>query len=203
MAVSNSIQMRREWAMPSADTFDVPVIAAFVKKYLHAASVSIDPFARNKRWATYTNDLNPETAAEYHLEALEFLEVLIARAVRADLIIFDPPYSLEQCARSYKSVGRAVTERDTQIFGRWTDHRHAMSKLLSDDGWVLTFGWNSQGMGRKHGFMLEEMLVVCHGSAHNDTICIAERRVQVRLGYERSEISGQGPKRPTPEVVQV
>ena len=173
--------MSRVWAMPAADTFDVEPIHNFVWKYLHESKVSIDPFARNKRWATYTNDLSPETEAEFHIEALEFIETLAARGVKADLAIWDPPYSLEQCSRSYQSVGRKVTERDTQIFGRWTEHRHALNSVLSDDAVVLTFGWNSQGMGKKHGFILEEVLLVCHGAAHNDTICIAERRLQREL----------------------
>jgi hypothetical protein len=53
--------MWREWAMPSHETFDIPPIAAFVQKYLRESQVSVDPFARNRRWATYTNDLDPNT----------------------------------------------------------------------------------------------------------------------------------------------
>lgn len=179
----SSVQIKREWAMPSADTFDVGAIGLFVKKYMANSLVSIDPFARNKRWATYTNDLNPETEAEYHLEALEFLDMMLKKGIRCDLGFFDPPYSLEQCARSYKNVGRTVTERDTQIFGRWTEHKNALSRILTDDATVLSFGWNSQGMGKGRGFRLEEILLVCHGAAHNDTICIAERRMQPHLKF--------------------
>ncbi len=35
--------------------------------------------------------------------------------------------------------------------------------------------------GRKFGFELEEIMLVCHGADHNDTICIAERRLQSDL----------------------
>jgi len=175
------VLISRVWAMPNANTFDVTPIHNFVRKYLHQSRTSIDPFARNKRWATHTNDLDPGTTAEFHMDALEFLEMLIGKGIKADTAIFDPPYSLEQCARSYKNVGRVVTERDTQIWGRWTEHKHALSRLLTADGRVLTFGWNSQGMGKKHGFEIEEILLVCHGAAHNDTICVSERRNQARL----------------------
>jgi hypothetical protein len=178
---ASSLAMSRVWAMPSVDTFNVEPIHNFVWKYLHESAVSIDPFARNKRWATHTNDLSPETEAEYHLESIEFLQLMLTRGIKADLAIWDPPYSLEQCARSYKNVGRAVTERDTQIFGRWTEHRQVLNQILEQHAVVLTFGWNSQGMGLKHGFMLEEILLVCHGAAHYDTICIAERRCQQEL----------------------
>jgi hypothetical protein len=69
-SIEKAIPMRRVWAMPNASTFDIPPIRALVKKYLHQSKVSVDPFARNKRWATYTNDLNPETAAESHAEVV-------------------------------------------------------------------------------------------------------------------------------------
>ena len=35
-------------------------------------------------------------------------------------------------------------------------------------------------MGRKLGFEIVELLLVCHGSDHNDTICIAEKRAEVQ-----------------------
>jgi len=41
---------------------------------------------------------------------------------------------------------------------------------------VDPFGWNSCGMGDRHGFEQIEILLVAHGGAHNDTICLAERR---------------------------
>lgn len=85
--------MRRAWAMPNSSTFDIAPIGSFVRRYLSASKVSVDPYARNKRWATYTNDLDPTTKAEYHLEALDFLQYLIDERVQADLIIIDPPYS--------------------------------------------------------------------------------------------------------------
>lgn len=47
--------------MPNPDTFDCKPLGQIVVRYL--SGVSIDPFARNKRIATYTNDLNPGTAA--------------------------------------------------------------------------------------------------------------------------------------------
>ncbi len=55
--------------------------------------------------------------------------------------------------------------------------RDAAMRVLSPDAVVLSFGWNSSGMGKGRGFELIEQVNVCHGGAHNDTICIAERRV--------------------------
>lgn len=168
--------INRKWAMPNADTFSIPCIGEFVKSYLRQSKISVDPFARNKGWATYTNDLNPDTSAEYHLDALEFLGNLRDKEVTADLVIFDPPYSARQVAECYQQVGRVVTMEDTQ--GKsWSDWKDAVNLLVPVGGIVLSFGWNTVGMGRKHNFEIIEILLVCHGGVHNDTICMAERKI--------------------------
>lgn len=172
------IKFSRAWHPPSGDTFSISPIRAFVLRHLAAGGVSIDPFARNSRLATYTNDLNPDTTADSHMDAAEFLAMLAARGVRADVLIFDPPYSPRQISDCYQGVGREVGMGDTQNAGLYARVRDAAIPALKPDAKVLSFGWNTVGMGRKHGFMLEEVLIVCHGGAHNDTLCIAERRVQ-------------------------
>jgi uncharacterized protein YneF (UPF0154 family) len=169
----------RVWAMPNSDTFSVYEIGVFVQKYLSKSSVSIDPFARNKRWATYTNDLNPDTKAEYHMDALEFLKMLAEKNVKADLIIFDPPYSLRQIQECYEGMGKKMSQRESQSF--YADIRSAIMNVIASECIVLSFGWNSIGMGIKKGFSIIELMLVCHGRAHNDTICIAEKRTQGQL----------------------
>ena len=165
----------RTWAMPNAETFSVPPIGEFVKRYLAKARISVDPFARNKRWATYTNDLNPETEAEYHMEALDFLKMLTAKSIETDLVIFDPPYSPRQVKEVYEKCGKHFGIKDQWNTGRWTAEKEEIAALMQPGGIVLSFGWNTQGMGIKNGFTIEEILLVCHGGAHNDTICMAER----------------------------
>ncbi len=169
---SSAPSMSRVWAMPSADTFDVPPIAGFVQKYLLRSYVSVDPFARNKRWATYTNDLNPETAATEHMDAEDFLRQRCD--IGPDLIIFDPPYSPRQISECYKQFGREVTGEDTQNAALYSRVKSAIREIALSDTVVLSFGWNSAGMGK--GWELLELLLVCHGGAHNDTICMAERK---------------------------
>ena len=173
----SKLEMRRVWAMPSADTFDVPPIAALVRKYLHG--VSVDPFARNKRWATHTNDLNPATEAENHLDAVKFLELLATRGVKADCILLDPPYSPRQITECYAAAGLKAGMKDTQNAALYSRVRTAARRLCTSGTTVLSFGWNSAGMGK--GFEMLELLLVAHGGAHNDTICLVERMVQPEL----------------------
>jgi len=53
--------------------------------------------------------------------------------------------------------------------------------VIASECIVLSFGWNSIGMGIKKGFSIIELMLVCHGRTHNDTICIAEKRTQGQL----------------------
>lgn len=168
----------REWAMPSHDTFSVKPIGYFVRKYLERSTISVDPFARNFKGATYTNDLNPETAADYHLQAEAFLGCLKQRQVTADLMLFDPPYSPRQISECYKSVGLEVGMKETQSACLYKRVRDAALDVLSDGAIVLSFGWNTVGMGKNRGFEIIQILDVCHGGAHNDTLCLAERRIK-------------------------
>jgi len=178
VSVERAIPMRRVWAMPDSCTFNIPPIRSLVRSYLHKATVSVDPFARNKQWATYTNDLNPETAAEYHVDAGDFLQTLVGREVKADLVIFDPPYSLHQAKECYADVGRKFMMADAQNVGRWTRERELIARLCRPGGIVITCGWNSQGVGLQHDFEQVEILLVCHGGAHNDTIVTVERKIE-------------------------
>jgi len=174
--------IHRCWTMPNHDTFSVKPIGEFVQRYLTNSKCSIDPFARNKRWATHTNDLNPATEAEYHLDAEEFCKTLAARGVNnVDLVLFDPPYSPRQISECYSQIGRECSTKDTQNAALYKRVRDAMMPLLTPAAIVLSFGWNSFGwnsigMGQGRSFTQLEIMLCCHGGAHNDTICLAEQR---------------------------
>lgn len=175
-AEASNVEFSRVFAMPSRDTFTVPAIGSFVRRYLMGSVCSVDPFARNNRWATFTNDLNPNTAAHHHMDAAEFCEMLKASGVTADLGIFDPPYSPRQISEMYRGIGIAVSSEDTQNGRLYRRVRDALDRLIVPQGIVLSFGWNSAGMGIGRGYDLIEVVIVTHGGAHNDTLCIAERK---------------------------
>ena len=164
----------RAWCMPSADTFTMAPARDFCSRWLHGAAVVIDPFARNSRLGTIRNDLNPVTEAEHHLPAVEFLRGL---DVLADAVIFDPPYSPRQISECYAAAGLSATMVDTQSAGMKSEARNLLAALIRPGGVALSFGWNSVGFGAGRGFELVEVLLLCHGGDHNDTICIAERRL--------------------------
>lgn len=164
----------RHWGMPTPDTFDCPPIEGFVKRYLMKSQVSVDPFSRNKRWATFTNDINPNTAAESHMDALDFLDGLGKRKMVADLVIMDPPYSPRQIKECYDEFGRNMMKEDALRAAYLKRIRKAINRITVTGSIVLWFGWNSTGMGMEYETL--EICLVCHGADHNDTICMAQQR---------------------------
>ena len=168
--------IRRAWAMPDAETFNVPPIADLLDRWLAGRRVVIDPFARNSRRGTITNDLNPDTLAQEHLPADLFAANLVARRVEADAVLFDPPYSPRQVADCYQRVGMKVGQAETQNAALNKRVRDHLGACLRPGGIAISFGWNSAGFGKVRGYVQREILIVCHGGAHNDTICVVEEK---------------------------
>ena len=160
------------------DTADSRAAALAVEGLRRDRSIA---FARNSRFGTLTNDLNPETEATHHLDALEFLSGLVAESVQADAVLFDPPYSPRQVMECYQGIGRTMTQADGQ--GTWYAEKSAIDRLLQPGGIVICCGWNSQGMGGINKFALDELLLVAHGSSHNDTIVTVERKMQAAFDF--------------------
>lgn len=160
--------------MPSPDTFSIKPIGKLIEKYIQEGFVIADPFARNNKYATLTNDIDPSTTAQYHMEATDFLRMLDAQSV--DMVLFDPPYSPRQVSECYKSLNKTVNMQTTQATF-WTNIKKEIPRILKPNGICITFGWNSGGIGKKYGMEAIEILLVAHGGWHNDTICTVERYV--------------------------
>lgn len=155
------------WAMPSRWTFQIPPIADFVQRWTEGRTCIVDPFCGTSLVAHHRNDM-----AHGGMDAEQFVRDLIAQGVRADCVIFDPPYSPRQIAECYKSIGRKATTEDTQNARLYKRVRDALADVLVPGGVALSFGWQSSGFGKR--WLTHEILLVQHGGAHNDTICVAQ-----------------------------
>lgn len=124
--------------------------------------------------ATITNDLNPDFDTDYHMDALDFLKTFQNESV--DGVLYDPPYSPRQVTECYQGVGMNVTSETTRA-SFWGNQKNEISRIVKPGGKVITFGWNSGGIGRKYGFEITRILLVPHGGWHNDTICTVEVKV--------------------------
>lgn len=166
--------------MPSPETFTILPIWKFIHRYLESEMIVINPFAGNTRIGTYTNDLNPRFDTMSNLDVYDFLKQLIEQGIVADLVLFDPPFSPRQIKECYEDIGEKMRQMDA-FRTHWKPERHLINELLKVNGVVLSFGWNTVGMGKKRGYEISEILLICHGPGHNDTICMAERKTQTDL----------------------
>ena len=165
------MRIDRVWAMPNKNTFDIPPIKVLISEEVDTTLLWIDPFANTNKIARITNDLNPEYDTTHHMDALDFLRMFDDKSV--DGVLYDPPYSPRQVSECYKGVGYSVTNETTRA-SFWSNHKKEISRIVKDNGKVLTFGWNSGGVGSKYGFKITRILLVPHGGWHNDTICTVE-----------------------------
>jgi hypothetical protein len=86
--------------MPSRHTFLVKPIAALLARLEVSQGYWADPFAGFHSPAQDQNDLNPDTPAEWHMDALAWLQ---SRQEGYDGVLYDPPYSYRQASEVYKS----------------------------------------------------------------------------------------------------
>ena len=171
--------INRAWDMPNKLTFSIPSISKFLTRSLMPLNgkIIIDPFAnRNHGFATKYNDINPNNYGS-NLDALEFLKSFDDCSV--DCVLFDPPYSLRQLKECYEGIGKSLTHYDTTSY--FTDVKNEISRVVKPGGMVISFGWNSVGIGKQNGFEIKEILLVSHGGHHNDTIVTLEVNNQRRL----------------------
>lgn len=189
---TSKIRIERVWSMPNKNTFEILPIKKLIAEEVDLSKYWIDPFANRNKVATVTNDLSMEYNTDYHLDALDFMKLFEDNSV--DGVLYDPPYSPRQVSECYNDVGYNVTW-DTTKASFWGNHKREISRIVKIGGKVITFGWNSGGIGYKYGFEIERILLVPHGGWHNDTICTVE--VKTHEGdYKKSE-----PKKKTKQEI--
>jgi len=163
----------RVWEMPNSNTFDIRCINKLIHKYHTDDMYSIDPFANTNKIAKITNDLDPDMGTDFNLDAMDFLKTFANESV--DFVLYDPPYSTRQVSECYKRFGRTVNMQTTQA-SFWGNLKKEIARIVKPNGMVISFGWNSNGIGKTLKFEQMEILLVAHGGIHNDTICTVERK---------------------------
>lgn len=163
----------RKWAMPNMFTFQIKPIQNLINKYIKG--VIVDPFSNNSRLGTIRNDLNPNIDSDYHLDALVFLKNLETGI--ADVVLYDPPYSITQAKQCYDEFGKEKLEINVANMKYWSSCKNEVARILKPNGHCIICGWNSNGLGINRGFELIEILLVAHGGSKNDTIVTVERKL--------------------------
>lgn len=150
--------IEREWAMPNHKTFEIKPIKKLILEELGNSYTDVFPHP-------------------YDRDALELLKSIESESINE--LAFDPVYSLRQLKEKYESKGIALTQYETNYY--WSDLRKQIARVIKPGGNVISFGWNSIGIGKTLGFNINRILLVCHGGHHNDTICTVEKKIQGKL----------------------
>lgn len=160
------MEISREWVMPSIWTFTMKPVRELFEKY-SVGNGWADPFAGENSPAEFTNDIEGR-GAKSQMDALEFLKSLQDKSVKG--VLFDPPYSVEQCLRRYTPKHNGTAGRAEY----WARCKDEIARITN--GLVMSFCWDSTGVGKKRGFEIIEIKLLCHGACHNDTIITIEKK---------------------------
>jgi len=144
-------------------TFESPKIKKWVEDNSKGKVLNLFAGRTKLNLDEVRNDLDKEMNADYHKDALDF--VLEWKGEKFDTIILDPPYSYRKSMEMYKG------NRNSR-FKLIADN---LSRLLKEDGIIISFGYHSTFMGNKRGFELKKMCIFAHGGSQHCTIGIIER----------------------------
>lgn len=157
----------REWCMPSIWTFKLPPVRKIISRYL--TENWADPFAGQFSPVDITNDIEGR-GAKYSMDGLEFLKTLKDESVEG--VLFDPPYSTEQCLRRYTPKCNGTAGRAEY----WSKCKDEITRIIKPGGHVISFCWDSCGIGKNRGFEIIEIMLLCHGACHQDTIITVDKK---------------------------
>lgn len=165
----------RKWCMPNKWTFQMKPVKELLQRYvINNGDRWADPFCGQSAYAEYRNDLDPNNGfAQSNKMAVDFLSTFLPNSLNG--VLFDPPYSPRQMSECYKSVGLHVNSKMTQ--GGWPEEKNHIARIVKPGGLCISFGWNSNGIGKKRGFEIIEILLIAHGGGHNDSIVTVERKL--------------------------
>jgi hypothetical protein len=160
--------MERIFEMPRKWTFQMPKLRKWVEERLEGDCLNLfggvtqltPPDGR----IIITNDTNPDIKSNYNRDACDLTQWQDC-ANCFGTVVFDPPYSFYQAAKTYgiKRVQKVTHARDVVEY------------VLRPGGRVISLGFNSTGMGLSRGYEKEGLLLVNGGGSHNDIIVLSER----------------------------
>lgn len=167
------LEINRIWAMPNKWTFRIKPIKELINRYVKTGygTTWVDPFAGYNSPAHITNDIEGR-GNKFNLDGLEFLKTIDNGLACGCL--FDPPYSVDQSLRKYTPKFKGTAGR-AEYRAKCKDE---IGRIIKKGGIVISFSWDSAGIGLKRGFDIIEILLICHGACHNDTIVTVERKIK-------------------------
>jgi hypothetical protein len=156
---------------PKRYTFEMPKLKKWVEQQCRGKVLNLFAGKTLLKVDEVRNDIDVSMPAEYHMHAEDMLRFLIDRNRKFDTVILDPPYNLRKSREKYN--GKNI--------GSFTLIKRLVLKVLNPHGRVITLGYSSVGYPTRFCFEKTAICLVCHSGNHNDTICLVEQRMALRL----------------------
>lgn len=140
-----------------------------LKTVSNVEGLVLDPFARYCPWGDIRNDLNPACPTQYHLDARDFLKLMVEKHGQGSmkLILFDPPFSENQAERYLEQIEGEVINAYT-IPGYLRECFDLCTVLLASGGVLLKLGYNTSRPSPN--LELIRLSVVNFGGNRNDVL---------------------------------
>lgn len=134
--------------------------------------LAIDPFARNCNWAyPMTNDINPDTRANYNLDAENFLQIAEKGETRYWIGLLDPPFSDRQSKEAYGTSNLYAADA-----AKMSRISRSLGRCIKPGGYIIKAGFNSSRPSP--AFTLVEVAMVNLGGMRNDVIFSVWKKTQ-------------------------
>lgn len=151
---NRQFKMIRIFAFPNKQPYKIPYVKKLLKKYNFAITLDLFPFP-------------------YKQDALITLQNYQNDSI--DTITSDPPYSKYQLKKHYDDKGLAMITANRKYF---TALFKEIQRTIKPGGYLITLGWNSK---RVSGFEFEQIILLNHGTLHNDTIITIQKKINQSL----------------------
>lgn len=164
--------------------------------------VTVDLYAGANNIADITNDYDKSFQTKYHMEAIQFLKTLGDNS--CDTVICDPPTDASN-GKYWKDklnlpkITYNVNGKEKVIYytraDYWSVLKKEISRVVKIGGVVIYSGCTSSGVGKKLGFEMKEVNIMCHGGWTPDTYITVETKkadvidkIEVNPKYEQPPI---------------
>ena len=148
--------------------------------------VTVDLYAGANNIADITNDYDKSFQTKYHMEAIQFLKTLGDNS--CDTVICDPPTDASN-GKYWKDklnlpkITYNVNGKEKVIYYTMADYwsvlKKEISRVVKIGGVVIYSGCTSSGVGKKLGFEMKEVNIMCHGGWTPDTYITVETKTKV------------------------
>jgi len=145
-------------------TFESPKIKKWVESRAKGKVLNLFAGKTKLDLDEVRNDFDKKMLADYFKDALDFVKEW--KGEKFDTIILDPPYAYRKAMEMYNG----------NYSSKFKQIADELTRILKEDGEVISFGYHSTFLGKKRNYILKELCIFAHGGSQHCTIGIIETK---------------------------